>query len=58
MPGARVVDVAPTLLYLAGLPLARDFDGRVLTEALEPELLKSQPLAFLPTYGTVPARDF
>lgn len=57
LPGARVVDVAPTLLYLAGLPLARDFDGRVLTEALEPELLKSQPLAFLSTYGTVPARD-
>lgn len=48
---ARTIDVAPTLLYLSGLPIARDFDGRVLTELLEPGLLQRQPLAFLPTYG-------
>lgn len=32
--GARLVDIAPTVLYLAGLPLPREMDGRVLTEIL------------------------
>ncbi len=50
MPPGRIVDLLPTLLYLSGLPIARDFDGRVLTEAFEPALLQREPLAFLPTY--------
>ena len=36
-------DVAPTALYLMGLPGGRDMDGRVLTEALEPSLLAARP---------------
>jgi tetratricopeptide (TPR) repeat protein len=32
---ARLVDVAPTLLALGGLPRAEDMTGRVLTEALD-----------------------
>ena len=51
---ARIVDLAPTLLYVARLPIARDFDGRVLTEAFEPALLQSVPLTFLPTYEDLP----
>jgi len=35
-------DVAPTALYLMGLPVGRDMDGRVLTEALEPSLLAAR----------------
>lgn len=35
--GARIVDVAPTALHLAGLPIPEDMDGRVLAEALRPE---------------------
>lgn len=31
---AHVYDVAPTVLTLLGLPVARDMDGKVLTEAL------------------------
>jgi predicted AlkP superfamily phosphohydrolase/phosphomutase len=31
---AHVYDVAPTVLTLLGLPVARDMDGTVLTEAL------------------------
>lgn len=42
-PGVRLdaptlFDVAPTALYLMGLPIGRDMDGRVLTEALRPSL--------------------
>jgi predicted AlkP superfamily phosphohydrolase/phosphomutase len=31
---ARLVDLAPTILHLMDLPVPRDMDGRVLTEAL------------------------
>jgi predicted AlkP superfamily phosphohydrolase/phosphomutase len=48
---ASVVDVAPTLLYLMGLPVARDMDGRVLTEILEEDYARSHPLTFIPSYG-------
>ena len=51
---ARIVDLAPTLLYVARLPIARDFDGRVLTEAFEPALLQSVPLTFLQSYEDLP----
>jgi hypothetical protein len=47
---AQAVDVVPTCLYAAGLPVARDMDGRVLTDAFADELLRTQPLALLPTY--------
>ena len=30
---ASIIDVAPTLLYLMGLPIADDMDGRLLKEA-------------------------
>ena len=51
---ARIVDLVPTLLYAARLPIARDFDGRVLTEAFEPALLQSVPLTFLQSYEDLP----
>jgi len=33
--GASLLDVAPTILTLLGLPVGRDMDGRVLTEVFE-----------------------
>ncbi|MDH4208093.1 MAG: alkaline phosphatase family protein [Anaerolineae bacterium] len=44
--GARIEDPAPTLLYLLGLPVPKDMDGRVLSEALSPSLLSSRPLEY------------
>jgi arylsulfatase A-like enzyme len=32
--GARILDLAPTILHMMGLPVPDDMDGRVLTEAL------------------------
>jgi len=53
LPRARVADVAPTLLYAMGLPVARDLDGRALTEAFTPEFLAAHPLNFVPSYETL-----
>ncbi len=50
---ARLVDVLPTLLYGLGLPLARDLDGRVLTEAYSGSFLAAHPLTFVPSYRTL-----
>ena len=51
--GASVLDVAPTLLYLMGLPVARDMEGRVLTEILEPEFARQRPVTFIPSYESL-----
>jgi arylsulfatase A-like enzyme len=32
--GARLIDLAPTILHLMGLPVPSDMDGRVLDEIL------------------------
>ncbi len=44
--GAQMADVAPTLLYLLGLPVPEAMDGRVLTAALDPALLAAQPVRY------------
>jgi hypothetical protein len=54
LSGARLVDVVPTLLYALGYPVARDFDGQVLTAAFTDDFLAARPLAFLPTYEPAP----
>ncbi|RJP81442.1 MAG: hypothetical protein C4524_01775 [Candidatus Zixiibacteriota bacterium] len=47
-----VLDITPTLLYLFGLPAARDMDGRIATEAISPEFLKAHPPQMIKSYET------
>ena len=47
LAGARIVDIAPTVLYALGLPIPPDLDGRVLSEAFLPERVAASP----PVYG-------
>jgi hypothetical protein len=47
-----VFDVAPTVLHLMGLPVGRDMDGRVLTEALSPQLLAERSVEWVDTHDT------
>ena len=35
---ARIIDLAPTILHILNVPVPEDMDGRVLTDALAPEL--------------------
>ncbi len=53
IPPASLYDIAPTVLYLAGLPLAGDMQGRLLSEAIRPEQLTSRPPRQIPTYELV-----
>jgi hypothetical protein len=45
-----VVDVAPTVLYVLGLPVARDMDGIARTDLFKPAFTATRPIAFIPTY--------
>ncbi|HUP60848.1 MAG TPA: hypothetical protein VNA69_10560 [Thermoanaerobaculia bacterium] len=47
---ARVVDVVPTVLFAAGLPLGRDMDGQILTDAFDDETLRASTLSAIQTY--------
>jgi hypothetical protein len=49
--GLSVLDVMPLLLYLKGFPLARDVDGRLPAEVLQPGLLAARPPGHVETYG-------
>ena len=44
LDGARIIDLAPTILYRMGLPVPDDMDGRVLTEMFEPAFVRATPL--------------
>jgi hypothetical protein len=50
---ASILDIAPTVLYLMGLPVARDMDGRVLTEMLEASFTAAHPVTFIPSYESL-----
>jgi len=47
---AKVVDVVPTVLFAAGLPVGRDMDGRAVTEAFSEEFLRTNSLWLIQTY--------
>lgn len=52
IPDADVLDVTPTILYALGFPVGRDMDGSVITDAFDARVLKSNPVASIPTYET------
>ncbi|HUT53084.1 MAG TPA: alkaline phosphatase family protein [bacterium] len=48
--GPEVVDIAPTLLYLLGLPIGKDMDGMVAIQLVTDEFKKNHELRYIPTY--------
>jgi len=50
LPRASVVDVAPTVLYYFGLPIARDLDGFARTDIFTAEFTERRPITFIPFY--------
>ncbi len=53
-PGRRtrgsVVDVAPTVLYYLGVPVARDVDGVARTDIFTAAFTETRPITFVPSY--------
>ena len=53
--GARLVDMAPTLLYLLGDEIPAGLDGRILTDFFEAEFLQSHPVQAEESSAAAPA---
>lgn len=48
--GANVLDIAPTILYLSGLPAAKDMDGKILTSIIESSFLEKNHIKKIDSY--------
>jgi hypothetical protein len=53
LKSASIYDIAPTLLYLSGLPAADDMPGSVLERAIDLSYLTEHPLEHIDTYENV-----
>jgi predicted AlkP superfamily phosphohydrolase/phosphomutase len=53
----QMPDLAPTALYLLGLPVPEDMDGRVLTEMIKPEHLANHPVSYSVSTMAAPVSD-
>jgi hypothetical protein len=47
--GSQITDLAPTILYLLGMPVPDAMDGRVLLDALQPMTLNERPVQYVHT---------
>jgi hypothetical protein len=47
---AHISDVVPTTLFAAGLPVGRDMDGRIVTDAFTDEMLRGSVVSAIQTY--------
>ncbi|WP_179294048.1 alkaline phosphatase family protein [Candidatus Methanoperedens nitratireducens] len=46
LKGAEIEDIAPTILYLMGLPIPKDMDGKVLLDAFNPMYTENNPVRY------------
>ncbi|MCZ7585948.1 MAG: alkaline phosphatase family protein [Deltaproteobacteria bacterium] len=56
--GAKLEDVMPTVMHLAGLPVARNLDGRLLEDAFLPEAFPKNAVVRVADYGRPAALQF
>lgn len=47
----NLTDICPTMLYLMGLPVAKDMDGRVFEDAISEEYLNAHKIKYINSYG-------
>jgi hypothetical protein len=40
------MDIPATLLYLHAVPIPEDYDGRVLAETLDPDVMAQRPIRY------------
>ncbi|HSG38124.1 MAG TPA: hypothetical protein VLE27_00680, partial [Thermoanaerobaculia bacterium] len=51
LQGADIYDLYPTLLYLLGLPVPQDIQGKILLAALDPAFVRAHPVRSVPSYA-------
>jgi predicted AlkP superfamily phosphohydrolase/phosphomutase len=49
LDGVSILDVAPTVLYLLGLPVPRAMDGKVAADALKKDYIAQHPMEYADT---------
>lgn len=47
------IDVAPTVLYLLGLPASADMEGRLMERVVAPRLLDRRPATLIPSFDHI-----
>jgi predicted AlkP superfamily phosphohydrolase/phosphomutase len=50
LSGASLLNVTPTLLYMEGIPVGRDMDGKPLFAAIRSEYIKAHPLLMVASH--------
>jgi predicted AlkP superfamily phosphohydrolase/phosphomutase len=50
-PRGSIVDVTPTILYFAGVPIGRDMDGYARADVFTRALTADRPITFIPSHG-------
>lgn len=45
--GAQIIDLAPSVLYLLGLPVSKEMDGKVIQNAFEEQVLLAKGIQFI-----------
>ena len=53
LSGASVLDIAPTILYLLGLPVDRKMTGKVLLDAFDDSWVESHPVTYTTKYDSL-----
>ena len=51
--GAKIIDIAPTVLYLMGASIPKDMDGSVITEAIKESYMNANPISYSNADNTV-----
>ncbi|HDH05642.1 MAG TPA: hypothetical protein ENH01_08010 [Nitrospirae bacterium] len=52
-----VFDIVPTILALCNLPVGRDMDGSVITDAIEDNFLQTYPVQYIDTYENLRTQE-
>lgn len=53
IPDVSIYDVTPTILYALGLPVAEDFDGKVIHEMFKEAYLDQHPIEYTMSYNLI-----
>lgn len=55
---ATIYDIAPTLLYLMGLPIGQDMQGKILEDVLDKDFIKYHPAQYIKSYDNITENSY